>query len=117
MVFTKEWQTWNVTDTDDGTVGDSELTNDDDVDMYDMPFFIFYFAFGTSVCLLFWQVYFKKCRGTHGADAEIPEPQASSHGEEVVKKSVGERRKELLAGFQEQKVQRVSKLEIDKKYS
>ena len=111
-MITRELQSWNKPE--DDMVGDSEeLAHGTTLDM---PFFFFYSTFGAVLFLIFWHVYLKY-RNSHTVDAEIPEPQASSHGEEVVKKSVGERRKELLAGFQEQKVQRVSKLEIDKKYS
>jgi hypothetical protein len=115
MVFTKDWQSWNATDTDDGTVPaeDSELTNGDAISLRDMTFFIFYFLLGTSVFLVLKQLYLN-WRDIGSVDIEIPEPHASSQREEAVKKSVGERRKELLAGFEELKVRRVSKLKFGK---
>jgi hypothetical protein len=113
MVFTKKWQSWNVTDTDDGTVEDSEPTNGDAIKLKDVPMFIFYFRLGTSAFLVLWQLYLNY-RDIGSVDAEIREPQAISQREEVVKMSVGERRKELLDGFEEHKVQRVSKLKFGK---
>jgi hypothetical protein len=66
---------------------------------------VYYFFLVSSFCMLvfilLWQAYLRT-RDAGSTDAEIPEP-------EVVNKSVGERRKELLAGFEEHKVQRVSK--------
>jgi hypothetical protein len=75
----------------------------------DLPFLFLYSALGAISFIVMWQFYLKKCRDT-GLDDEIPEPQATSQGEEAVKKSVGERMKELLAGFEKYKVQMVSKL-------
>jgi hypothetical protein len=107
----RELRSWNKTD--DGTVGDSEefTTNTS----LDMPSFFFYAALSLFSFILLFQVYLKcRYRASGSVDAEIPEPQASFPGVEVVKKSVGERRKEILAGFEEHKVQRVSKLKIVK---
>jgi hypothetical protein len=98
MVFTTGWQAWN--NTDGGTGGDSEESNKGTgVDI--VYYFFLVGTFCTLSFILLWQVYLRG-RDAGSTDAEIPEP-------EVVNKSVGERRKELLAGFEEHKVQRVSK--------
>jgi hypothetical protein len=110
-MITRELHTWNKTD--DGTVGDSEefTTNTS----LDMPSFFFYAALSLFSFILLFQVYLKcRYRASDSVDAEIPESQASYPGVEVSQKSVGERRKELLAGFEEHKVERVSKLKIVK---
>jgi hypothetical protein len=111
-MITRELQSWTKPDTDDDTVGDSEERAHGTT--LDLRSFFFYSTLGAVSFLILWQLYLK-CRDTHSVAAEIPEPQARSQGEEVVKKRAGERRKELLAGFEEHKVQRVSKLKIDKK--
>jgi hypothetical protein len=113
MIAREIQQRWNKPDDDTVGAGNSrELTNGTRVDM---SLFFLYSALGIVCFIILWCLYLKY-RGTGSVDAEIPEPQATSQGEKVVKKkSAGERRKELLAGFEEHKVQRVSKLKIGKK--
>jgi hypothetical protein len=108
-MITRKLYSWNVTD--DSTVGDSEFANAGTSN--DLDSFIFYSALGTVLFLIACKGYFQ-CRNAVSVVVEIPEPQASSQGEEVVKKNVGERKKELLDGFEDHKVQRVSKLQIEK---
>jgi hypothetical protein len=116
MIAREMQQGWNKPDDDTVGAGNSrEPTNGTRVDI---SLFYFYFALLGTVCFIIflWHFYLTKYRDTGSVDAEIPEPQATSQGEKVVeKKSAGERRKELLAGFEEHKVQRVSKLKIGKK--
>jgi hypothetical protein len=116
MIAREIQQRWNKPDDDTVGVGISrELTNGTRVDV---SLFFFCSALGIVCFIILWCLYLKY-RDTGSVDAEIPEPQATSQGEQVVKKkkkkSVGERRKELLAGFEEHKVQRVSTLKIGKK--
>jgi hypothetical protein len=114
MIAREMQRRWNKPDDDTVGVGISrELTNGTRVDM---SLFFFYSAVATVCFIILWRCCLK-CRDTGRVDAEIPEPQATSpQGVEVVKqKSVGERTKELLAGFEEHKVQRVrNKLTIGK---
>jgi hypothetical protein len=116
MITRELQQSWSKPDDGDDTVEDSEFTNGDAISLLDMTFFIFYFLVATSMFLILRQVYLNYRDSTDSTDAEIPEPQAISQREEAVKKSVGERRKELLDGFEEQKVQRVSKLKFGKHF-
>lgn len=97
-------QIWNVTQ--DVTEGDGELSNGTTIDM---TAFIFYCALGTVLFMISWQLYLK-WRDSASIVPDIPEPPATLQGQVAVKRSAAERRKELLAGFQEHKVQRVSKL-------
>jgi hypothetical protein len=121
MITRELHQGWNMPDHDDHDdtvgvpVGDSEELTENGTRL-DMSLFFFYSAVATVCFIILWRC-FLKCRDTGRVDAEIPEPQATSpQGVEVVKqKSVGERTKELLAGFEEHKVQRVrNKLTIGK---